>query len=58
MVLEKRSHIALLPLPPSIGPETEGWHVENTGEFFTEYDKFLDRVDYLKKVSHPIPLDR
>ena len=47
MVLFKRKPIAMTPQPPIVSDTAEVWVMKGTDEVFTEYDKYLKRLDYL-----------
>ncbi|KAF2015517.1 glycosyltransferase family 57 protein [Aaosphaeria arxii CBS 175.79] len=55
LVQFKRKPVKLEPLPPSLNDQTEVWAIEETGEVFTEYDKFLARRDFYSQARPPDP---
>ncbi|KAK7189722.1 ddt domain-containing protein [Paraphaeosphaeria sporulosa] len=47
----KRKPVKTEPLPPFIDDNTEVWEIEQTGEVFVDYEKFLNKRDfYLQRV--------
>jgi alpha-1,3-glucosyltransferase len=43
MVLYKRKPVKHESLPKNLDDSTEVWHIEQTGEVFTDYERFLER---------------
>ncbi|KAF7441982.1 WAC Acf1 DNA bd domain containing protein [Pyrenophora tritici-repentis] len=44
-VLFKRKPVKLEPLPKNLDDSTEVWLIEQTGEIFTDYERYLERID-------------
>ncbi|KAH6877884.1 ATP-utilizing chromatin assembly and remodelling N-terminal-domain-containing protein [Alternaria rosae] len=51
MVLYKRKPVKFEPLPKNLDDSTEVWHIEQTGEVFTDYERFLERYDFYQQRS-------
>ncbi|CAO2651643.1 Nn.00g042130.m01.CDS01 [Neocucurbitaria sp. VM-36] len=51
MVLFKRKPVKLEPLPKSLDDNTEVWVIEETGEVFVDYEKYLNRYDFYQQKS-------
>ncbi|KAH8724273.1 ALG6, ALG8 glycosyltransferase family-domain-containing protein [Phaeosphaeriaceae sp. PMI808] len=49
LVLYKRKPVNLEPLPKSIKDDTEVWVIDQTGEVFVDYEKFLNRRDFYEQ---------
>ncbi|KAI4116072.1 MAG: hypothetical protein LQ345_003443 [Seirophora villosa] len=49
MVLFKRKQVTLLSRPTNIPDDQEVWVVEQTGEVFTTYESYLQRVDFYRQ---------
>ncbi|KAI0591513.1 Glycosyltransferase family 57 protein [Pyrenophora tritici-repentis] len=45
LVLFKRKPVKLEPLPKNLDDSTEVWLIEQTGEIFTDYERYLERID-------------
>ncbi|KAL8988944.1 MAG: hypothetical protein Q9177_002061 [Variospora cf. flavescens] len=48
-VLFKRKPVVLLSRPANVSDEQEVWVVEQTGEVFTTYESYLQRVDFYRQ---------
>ncbi|KAI0481050.1 ALG6, ALG8 glycosyltransferase family-domain-containing protein [Xylariaceae sp. FL0804] len=51
MVHFKRKPVRFLEPPPVDDDSTEVWHITRTGELFTSYDKYLDRLDFYNQLE-------
>ncbi|CAN9302575.1 unnamed protein product [Alternaria alternata] len=51
MVLYKRKPVKHESLPKNLDDSTEVWHIEQTGEVFTDYERFLERYDFYQQRS-------
>ncbi|KAE8828505.1 hypothetical protein HRS9139_07724 [Pyrenophora teres f. teres] len=51
MVLFKRKPVKLEPLPKNLDDSTEVWLIEQTGEVFTDYERYLERYDFYHQAS-------
>ncbi|KAI4945279.1 hypothetical protein J4E86_009166 [Alternaria arbusti] len=51
LVLYKRKPVKFEPLPKNLDDSTEVWHIEQTGEVFTDYERFLERFDFYQQRS-------
>ncbi|RMZ67011.1 dolichyl pyrophosphate Glc1Man9 c2 alpha-13-glucosyltransferase [Pyrenophora seminiperda CCB06] len=54
LVLFKRKPVKLEPLPKNLDDSTEVWLIEQTGEVFTEYERYLERYDFYHQASNPV----
>lgn len=49
MVLWKRKPVQFLPVPEIDNENEEVWHIAQTGEIFTTYEEYLNRLDFYKQ---------
>ncbi|KAH4601063.1 hypothetical protein HBH82_183640, partial [Parastagonospora nodorum] len=49
MVLYKRKPVKFEPIPKFIDDNTEVWVIDETGEVFIDYEKFLNRRDFYEQ---------
>ncbi|KAI1542562.1 glycosyltransferase family 57 protein [Pyrenophora tritici-repentis] len=52
LVLFKRKPVKLEPLPKNLDDSTEVWLIEQTGEIFTDYERYLERYDFYHQASY------
>ncbi|RAR08138.1 glycosyltransferase family 57 protein [Stemphylium lycopersici] len=50
-VLFKRKPVKLEPRPKNLDENTEVWHIEQTGEVFVDYERYLERQDFYQQAS-------
>lgn len=49
MVQFKRKPVQFLPVPDIDDEQQEVWHIPQTGEVFTTYEDYLNRMDFYKQ---------
>ncbi|KAL6150480.1 glycosyl transferase [Exserohilum turcicum] len=49
MVLFKRKPVKLEPRPKNLDENSEVWYIEQTGEVFVDYERYLERQDFYQQ---------
>ncbi|EMD85745.1 hypothetical protein COCHEDRAFT_1228781 [Bipolaris maydis C5] len=52
-VLFKRKPVKLEPRPKNLDDNAEVWHIEQTGEVFVDYERYLERLDFYQQAREP-----
>ncbi|XP_014557849.1 glycosyltransferase family 57 protein [Bipolaris victoriae FI3] len=53
LVLFKRKPVKLEPRPKNLDDNAEVWHIEQTGEVFVDYERYLERLDFYQQAREP-----